>query len=120
MLVSRKDGTVNFTRKGEQELQRPGSTTTGLRRVRNISPQRDRKGIPRKEKCHTKRYKQTQKNSTSFKQHLHHPTTWGNDPPPSLWDLLQVYFITIRPFITINFSVTYTVGTVRLEEDIVN
>ena len=38
--MSRKDGAVNSNRKGEQEeLQRPGSTGTGLRRIRSISPQ---------------------------------------------------------------------------------
>ena len=69
VLGSRKDGTVNSTRKGKQEeLQRTGSTGTGPRRIRNISPQQrqERKfqiKIPSTD-LHTHN---THKNSMSFK-----------------------------------------------------
>ena len=53
MLGSRKDGTVNSTRKAEQEeIQRPDSTGTGPRRIRNISSQPTGKEVANRQKYH--------------------------------------------------------------------
>ena len=125
MPVSRKDRAVNSTGKREQELQRPGSTAAGPQGVRNISPQQDRKGsfkqtkishVNHKKKEEEKKLKTKSSNSTIPPS----PDNLNNDPPPTLWDLLQVYLLTVRPFITSHCSITYAAGTVRLYNDKVN
>ena len=120
--MSRKDGTLNSTRKGEQEdLQRPGSTGTGPRRMRNISSQQTGKKLQidknitckvikkKKKKRNLKGEKKTSKSTIPPS-----PNNLDNDPPPTLWDLLQVYLFAIRSFITSDCSITYSAGTVGL------
>ena len=78
-MGSGKDGTVNSTRKGEQEeLQRPSSTGTEPRRIRSISPQQRQKRkfqIEKDTKHRPAHTQHTQKfNELQIAQHLHHLT----------------------------------------------
>ena len=69
-----------------------------------------------------KKKKKNLKEKKKLKEHNTSPSpdNLDNDPPLTLWDLPQVYLITIRSFIISHCSVTYSAGILGLYKDTYN